>query len=100
MILKPSVIFNGVQAPVLRAMAAAEEVFGPYGDVVVTSIKDGTHSANSLHYDGLAFDLRTRHMDKGQVAAAAEALAIALGKDYDVVIEGDHLHVEYDVRRK
>lgn len=93
--LKSGVLFDGIKAPTLRAMAAAEDAFLPYGEVVVTSIKDGIHSANSLHYDGLAFDLRTRHMTLDQVEDAVGYLRRKLGPDYDVVIEATHAHVEY-----
>lgn len=96
MILKPGVKFDGVQPETLKAMAEADVIFKPYGEVVVTSLLDGTHSPNSLHYSGYAFDLRTRHMAHDQIAAASKDLHERLGPDYDVVVEGDHLHVEYD----
>lgn len=32
-------------------------------DIIITSVNDGTHSKTSLHYDGMAVDLRTKHLD-------------------------------------
>ncbi len=92
--LKPGVKFDGVKAPILKALAVVEEIMGKYGAVTVTSLLDGKHSAKSLHYVGLACDLRTRHMAPGEIEACAQDLRLALGADYDVVVETDHIHCE------
>ncbi|PHQ68463.1 MAG: hypothetical protein COB92_00595 [Robiginitomaculum sp.] len=63
---------------------------------VITSGGDGTHSTNSLHYDGNAVDLRTNNLTQAQTTTVASALSTSLGSDYDVVVESDHIHVEYD----
>jgi hypothetical protein len=64
--------------------------------LTVTSGLDSTHSAQSLHYEGLAEDYRTRDVAPSELPKMiAEARAI-LGADYDVIVESDHLHVEYD----
>ena len=62
------------------------------GEMVVTSARDGKHKDNSLHYVGKAVDLRIRDY----VDTWAMYLHNTLGKDWDVVIESDHIHVEYD----
>lgn len=62
--------------------------------MVVTSGNDGHHMTNSLHYRGLAVDLRTRDFTD----VFASLLRAYLGKDYDVVVERDHLHVELDIK--
>lgn len=94
--LKPGVKFDGVKWQTLRAMSEAERIMGAYGESTVTSLLDGKHSPNSLHYQGLAVDLRTRHLTQKQIIDVANDLKKALGNDYDVVIEKTHLHVEYD----
>lgn len=85
------------------------------GDVIViTSAADGTHGLNSLHPKGFAFDVRIYGTREGAVKSPfvpgmmlatmqrAEAtgwvgrLRAELGRDYDVVLESDHIHVEYD----
>lgn len=96
--LKPGVKFDGVKAPILKAMGVVEEIMADYGDVTVTSLLDGKHSEKSLHYVGLAMDLRTRHMTAEDVEGCARRLRLALGKDYDVVVEPSHLHLEHDPR--
>lgn len=92
-----SVNLDGVKAPILHAMAVAEPIMEKWGEFVVTSVKDGKHSARSLHYVGLAMDVRIWGLkeDADKVQAISE-LRDALGKDYDVVLEGDHIHIEYD----
>ena len=60
--------------------------------MIVTSGFDGKHSATSLHYKGLAVDLRTRDFTDEW----ARYLRNALGSGWDVVVEPDHIHVELD----
>lgn len=62
----------------------------------VTSMEDSQHGLNSLHYSGNAADIRTRHVPVSQLPALHRALVDALGRDYDVVLEKTHIHIEYD----
>ena len=89
---------GGMSPEILLAILMAREVFEFYGyDAVVTSINDGTHMAGSLHYSGNAIDLRIKNLpDRGTAQVIANKLAKELTKDYDVVLEFDHIHVESD----
>lgn len=60
----------------------------------ITSGKDGNHSYNSLHYQGLAIDLRTRDMKNPKMVI--KLLKKALDYELDIVLEKDHIHIEYD----
>lgn len=93
---KDGVKFDGARGPLLLALSMIEPVMENTGEYTVTSICDGTHSAHSLHHVGLAADIRTRHIPAEKVAGVALALRAALGKGYDVVVEADHIHIEYD----
>lgn len=62
----------------------------------ITSGLEGKHGTNSLHYSGNAIDLRTRNLTEDQIDDIASDLQSRLGNDYDVVIEPDHMHVEFD----
>ena len=62
----------------------------------ITSASDGKHSPNSLHYCGQALDLRIRMLTGGQMETIRKQLTIALGEQYDVVLEKDHFHIEFD----
>jgi len=94
--VKDGVLFDGVRAPLLAALSLIESVMEDTGEYTVTSICDGTHSAHSLHYVGLAADIRSRHIPVDKIQAVALELRVALGKGYDVVVENTHLHIEYD----
>lgn len=71
--------------------------------VVITSLYDGTHSEKSRHYAGQAFDVRLRDkykrkgsvIDDETVTQWALRLRQAL-PEWDVLDEGDHLHLERD----
>lgn len=63
---------------------------------VVTSAHDGTHSEGSLHDDGLALDLRVWGFTEAEAKRATAEIQRSLGERWDVVYEGDHIHVEYD----
>lgn len=62
----------------------------------ITSLADGTHSYASLHYAGAAFDIGFEpDMD---IQKFADDLRADLGIDFDVVVETNHIHVEYQTR--
>ena len=72
------------------------------GTIWITSANDSRHGDYSLHYKDRAFDIRIYNIT-GQVHYEAELwverLALALGDEYDVVKEKDHIHVEFDPER-
>jgi len=95
--IKEGVHIPGLQIQMKPVLSFAEKIWQELGrELVITSALDGTHSAGSLHYYGYAVDLRTRYFDKPTVKKVQAELASELGSDYDVVIEGNHMHVEYD----
>lgn len=63
-------------------------------DLIVTSGKDGVHGENSLHPEGNAADIRIWHMEVP--ANFVWAMRRVLGKEFDVILEDDHIHMEYD----
>lgn len=96
LLLKPGVRIHGLRPETLLGIQVAHSCFAGRGlETVVTSVTDGRHSRGSLHYQGAAFDLRTRHVPADAVASLAAGIRTALGGDFDVVVEKTHLHVEY-----
>ena len=94
---KANVNLNGAQGVIINAMSQVDFIYSNFGqELVVTSVMDGVHSKNSLHYKGLAFDTRTWYFTKSVLEDLLVCLRIALGSDYDVVLEKDHFHIEYD----
>lgn len=77
----------------LRQCAKFWALAGQY-QMVVTSIREGTHGYASFHPSGRAFDLR---LPVGvNIASFVQRLKKHLGNDFDVVLESTHIHVEYD----
>lgn len=91
--LKRSVRVAGMRPETVLAIQVAEGIWASQGaDLVVTSITDGKHSKTSLHHSGAACDLRIWDIDAQK---ARDELQEALGVDYDVVLEEDHIHCEF-----
>lgn len=94
--LKPGVDVLGIKPELILAMIIAEPIIVKHAPFVVTSICDGQHMKTSLHYSGLAMDIRTRDIDPTLVRPCVQELQESLGSQYDVVLEGDHIHLEFD----
>lgn len=96
--VKEGVNSEALSAPVAWALGVAERIFGMFGgEVTVTSANDGKHMDGSKHYSGNAADLRTRDLKPGVAAQIALLLSRTLSAfGFDVVNEGDHIHLEYD----
>lgn len=94
--LKDGVNLEGVQWQMFKAAVIAEAVFAKYGsELIITSANDGKHMDGSLHYKGCALDLRTWHI-AGREGEVIRELQRALGDDFDIVLESDHIHLELD----
>lgn len=98
-----SVKINGAhfEPHIARILQLARDTAPPFVDATlwVTSANDGRHMQGSRHYTNEAFDLRVRNI-RGHVSREAKEWAARLkerlGRGYDVVFEGDHIHVEFD----
>ena len=64
---------------------------------VITSTWEGTHIPWSMHYRKRALDFRPPKKPMPQVLAELKG---ALGPDYDVLYEGDHIHIEFDPKER
>jgi hypothetical protein len=101
--LKDGVEMNGAHMGsemVLIVKVAAETApMLEKGTVWITSANDSIHHPESLHYKNQAYDIRIWNII-GSVSAGARAWAermqVALGDDYDVLLERDHIHIEWD----
>ena len=95
--IKDGANIQGLDMRMRPVLVNAERIWKDAGqELVVTSGLDGEHSAGSLHYYGLAVDLRTRYFSHVLVIEVAKKLKNCLGKVYDVVVKPTHIHVEYD----
>jgi len=101
--LKSGVRILGLKAEILLGMVIAKETLkevAPGIDFVVTACVDGKHKEGSLHYAGQAFDMRTHDLGEPSRDQFLVSLRIALGTDFDAIIEdidtdNEHIHVEW-----
>lgn len=86
---------HNVTANAWTIVSAAARVWQRHGllSLTITSARDGAHIPSSFHYTGNAIDLRSRDLPDS-IGMAGE-LTTELGPDYDVILEKDHIHVEY-----
>lgn len=99
--IKNGVQLLGMQPQTLLAMVFAMGVCERHNTgFTITSVCDGKHARASLHYKGLAFDMRIRDMTGATKIDVFDELKRSLGEAYDVVLENDHIHCEYDPKGK
>lgn len=80
-----------------KMLDIGQRVYENHGkELVVTSGIDGTHGPGSMHPFAKALDFRTNFFAYREIGVVAKDLQNKLGPDYDVVVEKDHLHIEYD----
>lgn len=95
--IKPGANYDDLTPRMKEACDVVEKEY-EYEDyiAVLTSGKDGKHKDDSLHYTGNAGDYRTRHLRDDARDRIVARIRRALGRDFDVILETDHLHIEYD----
>ena len=105
--IKIGVDLRGIHPQIAVAYCIASAIYRDKAGIpcVITSASDGKHGTNSLHYKGLALDLRTSTLKPEQVQPVYLALQSALGPQFDVVLEDEggpnqHIHCEFDVKEQ
>jgi len=97
---KDGVKINGIKPELTIGIIIANSVYKDHNyDLVITSVTDGKHSRTSLHYVGFAFDTRTRNVSKIDLPLIQKDLQEALADEFDVVLEKDHFHIEFQPKR-
>ena len=94
MLIKAGVDISRLKRPIRRALNKIAVVVWAIEreELVITSTYEGNHSERSLHYADLAVDIRKYK----RATRLTLELREKLGRDYDVVLESDHIHIEYD----
>uniref|UniRef100_A0A6M3IX10 Peptidase n=1 Tax=viral metagenome TaxID=1070528 RepID=A0A6M3IX10_9ZZZZ len=84
-------VMGDLQPVAQKGLGRISRLVHTHGEhLYVTSIREANHSAGSLHYIGMAFDIIPSD------AVGMNEYRNALGPDWDVVDEGNHIHCEYD----
>lgn len=101
---KRGVDFRRLSGQTVLALVVAHDL-NPKQEMWVTSIADSDPDrvSKSKHVVGDAFDIRTRGYTKQEIESWASLLQNTLDtglingkRQYDVVVESDHIHVEFD----
>lgn len=94
MLIKAGVDISRLERNTRRSLPKVALVFDEAREVfIITSTYEGTHGEGSLHYANEAYDVRTPDDSKLRIFANIQKV---LGPDFDVVLERDHYHIEYD----
>lgn len=95
---KDGVSVDGIKKETITLIGILNYYFVTYIDkpLVITSCTDGKHMKNSKHYSGYAIDIRARHLTPFEVNNLLSWFKEYHDKKYDIVVEKDHIHVEYD----
>jgi len=95
-----SVNIWGLKVQMQPVLKNAEKIWESRGKgLVITSARDGIHSAGSLHYYGYAVDLRASEAwgyTPTEITVLVEELHSELGSDYQIIRHDSHIHVEYE----
>jgi len=99
--IKKGVDFKGIMTyRQLKIMLAVMEEWEFDNRIpVITSAVEGRHMRKSKHYTGEALDYRIYYLTHDEKHDFLENMTEALGDDYDVVMQKDHLHIEYDPKK-
>lgn len=91
---------TGLHPEMIIALNVANEVYTDHGEeLVVTSVVEGKHSYASLHYFGCAVDLRTRYFEPSERGKVRDQIKKKLPDAFDVILEANHIHIEYQPKR-
>jgi hypothetical protein len=101
--IKPGVDVGGITPEVLLGATILAEVFWRHGvPTVITSCMDGKHKDGSLHYLGRALDIRLASRFNTTEGIDLKLLLegrASLGEQYDLILEADHFHLEFDPKK-
>lgn len=95
---KKGVKVKGVQLEMVAIWPAVAAAYASFDrECIITSVMDGEHK-EIVHYLGFATDFRTRNVPQGWWDKLVDRIRENLTDEYDVVLEKDHIHVEFDPR--
>ena len=100
--LKAGVDMYDIRPELTLALVIADQTYENNGvyEMVITSLKDGTHSLQSWHYSGWAADIRSKNIGSTESKnIMLETLRSALGPQWEVIFESlgkpqEHFHIE------
>jgi len=99
MLVKLGVDLQRLTPDIRKVLVQVDEIYNQFAkeEAVLTSTYDGNHSPSSLHYANDAVDFRLPERNIVVVFTAIRG-KLSVNK-YDVVLESDHIHIEYDPKK-
>ena len=91
--IKAGVKIQGIKPEMILACQVTEFWLPGF---TMTSCIDGKHSTRSKHKLGYAIDIRTRDISLDQCQTATSGIQQALGGEYFVLLETDHIHIQFN----
>ena len=97
--IKEGADIRGIRPELVLAYTIILYIYTKYddGDVqcVITEGTGGKHGVGSLHYVGQAIDLRIWGLTESEKRTLLADITKSLSKQFDVILESDHIHVEF-----
>ena len=104
--VKEGVILEGLKIEILEVMPLIDRICKSQvnKEMTVTEGMDTIgRKKTSLHHLGYAIDIRIRDLTSWQIADLTAIIVKSLkliSQYYDIVLESDHIHIEYDIYRR
>lgn len=94
--VKQGVQLDGLREPAVRILWAAMHVWLHHAEpeLAVTSAVRSWGVPGTVHPEGLALDLR--RWTETDPAELVRDMELMLGHDFDILLEADHIHAEWD----
>ena len=97
---KAGVDIKGIGQEITLGVIVLDAVFSAHGaKTFITACRDGKHMEKSKHYIGDALDIRlaSRWVTTANIdLTVLNEARTALGEQFDLVLESDHFHLEFD----
>lgn len=99
--IKDGASIRGLQPEIAIAYVIVESVYNEFEtEAILTEGTGAEHSAGSLHYVGYGLDVRIWNIpEKYTAQQVAQKIRQKLGQEFDVVLESNHIHIEYQPKQ-
>jgi uncharacterized protein YcbK (DUF882 family) len=101
--IKKGVSIAGISTAIVVGLMITAGVLQKYeSDTVITSgtEPEANHKEHSKHWPGDALDFRIWYIEEELLPTVAEDLQDALGPDFYVRLEPDHIHISWKPRKR
>ena len=95
--IKKGVSILGLKPEIILGFVIIKSAFNRHGYVCrLTSGVDGKHMNHSHHKKGLAIDIGIRGVPRDELEKIINECYECLGDEFQLIVEGNHIHCEFD----